>query len=51
MFKNLINRLQISRTISELNKLDDRILADIGLKRSDITAVVRRVSQGSDPAG
>ena len=45
MFKNLINRLQISRTIYELNQLDDRILADIGLKRSDITAVVRRVSR------
>ena len=44
MFKNLVNRLQIFRTISELNKLDDRILADIGVARSDIPAVARRVT-------
>ena len=44
MFKTLIKHLQISRTISELNKLDDRILADIGVARSDIPAVARRVT-------
>ncbi|MEO9900622.1 MULTISPECIES: DUF1127 domain-containing protein [Alphaproteobacteria] len=47
MFKNIINRLRISRTMFELNNLDDRMLADIGLTRSDITAVARRISNVS----
>lgn len=47
MFKSLINRLRISRTMFELNSLDDRMLADIGLTRSDITAVARRIASTS----
>ncbi len=30
-------------TITELNKLDDRMLADIGIVRSDILDVARRL--------
>lgn len=44
MFTNLINRLRISRTMAELNDLDDRMLADIGLYRSDIAHVARKLA-------
>ncbi|WP_226886573.1 DUF1127 domain-containing protein [Nisaea nitritireducens] len=47
MFKNIINRLRISRTMFELNNLDDRMLADIGLTRSEITSVARRIANVS----
>ena len=41
MFKSIVNRLRISRTMFELNNLDDRMLADIGLTRFDIDNVAR----------
>ncbi|MBO6562029.1 MAG: DUF1127 domain-containing protein [Nisaea sp.] len=44
MFSNLINRLRVSRTMAELNDLDDRMLADIGLYRSDIAHVARKLA-------
>jgi len=44
MFKNLINRLRVSRTMAELNELDDRMLADIGLYRSDIAHIARKLA-------
>jgi len=47
MFKSIINRLRISRTMFELNNLDDRMLADIGLTRSEITSVARRIANVS----
>lgn len=47
MFKNLVNRLRVSRTMFELNNLDDRMLADIGLTRSEITSVARRIANVS----
>lgn len=47
MFKNIINRLRVSRTMFELNNLDDRMLADIGLTRSEITSVARRIANVS----
>ena len=47
MFKSIVNRLRISRTMFELNNLDDRMLADIGLTRSDITSVARRIASVS----
>tara|TARA_R110002012_G_scaffold43858_3_gene118448 strand:+ start:364 stop:810 length:447 start_codon:yes stop_codon:yes gene_type:complete len=47
MFKKLANRLRISRTMFELNSLDDRMLADIGLTRSDLRSVARRIASTS----
>ncbi|UUX49077.1 DUF1127 domain-containing protein [Nisaea acidiphila] len=47
MFKTLINRLRTSRTMAELNALDDRMLADIGLYRSDIAHVARKLAEGT----
>lgn len=47
MFKNLISRLRTSRTMAELHALDDRMLADIGLYRSDIAHVARKLAEGT----
>lgn len=44
MFKAILNRLRVSRTMAELNALDDRLLADIGLYRSDIAHVARKLA-------
>ncbi|WP_420405987.1 DUF1127 domain-containing protein [Nisaea sp.] len=52
MFTKLINRLRISRTMAELNELDDRMLADIGLYRSDIAHVARKLAAATtEPVG
>lgn len=47
MFKNIINRLRISRTMAELNALDDRMLADIGLTRDDLASVARKLTEST----
>ena len=40
--RNRVNAWMVRRTIESLYKLDDRMLADIGLHRGDIEFVVRR---------
>lgn len=46
MLKQLNEWLEVQRTCHALNAQSDRMLADIGIKRSDIRAVAR----GLDPA-
>lgn len=45
MFKTLIKRIQVNRTIDALSRLDDKTLRDIGLSRSEITARALEVNR------
>lgn len=40
-FSNLFRRAERNRALSDLLKLDDHLLRDIGLTRSDVTAMRR----------
>lgn len=42
MFKFIKNRIIENKTYSELNKLTNRELADIGITRSDIRNIARQ---------
>jgi uncharacterized protein YjiS (DUF1127 family) len=42
MFKFIRNRIIENKTYSELNKLSNRELADIGITRSDIRNIARQ---------
>lgn len=42
MFKFIRNRIIENKTYSELNKLTNRELADIGITRSDIRNIARQ---------
>lgn len=42
MIKLIKNAIEFHKTERELNRLDERTLADIGIVRSDIKAVARR---------
>ena len=41
IFAHLAERRRIARTVAQLQGLSDRMLADIGLQRCDITRVAR----------
>ena len=45
--KTLLRELATRKAIAELRSWNDRMLADVGLSRSDITFVVTR--RGADP--
>jgi uncharacterized protein YjiS (DUF1127 family) len=40
LFRRLGRWWHLQRTVSELDRLDDRILADVGLRRADLRALV-----------
>jgi uncharacterized protein YjiS (DUF1127 family) len=46
--KRLVRRRALHR---ELMRLDDRLLADIGLTRADVAAVAYRAAEAEEPAG
>ncbi len=43
VLKSLSNWRKRSASRSQLARLDDRMLADIGINRSDIDAVIRKI--------
>ncbi len=43
IFKSLNSWRKRSASRSQLSRLDDRMLADIGMSRSDIDTVVRKI--------
>ncbi len=43
IFKSLNDWRKRSASRSQLSRLDDRMLADIGMSRSDIDTVVRKI--------
>jgi uncharacterized protein YjiS (DUF1127 family) len=47
-FKRMLRRRALHR---ELMRLDDRLLADIGLTRADVAAVAYRAAEADEPAG
>lgn len=47
LFKTIASHIRAVRTISELNQLDDRLLADIGLSRYQITSVAVQLAEGA----
>lgn len=49
--RGLSRRLAQRRAIAQLSRLDDRLLADIGMRREDIPRVVDSLARRSDDRG
>lgn len=48
VFRSIARQRRYRKTVSELSRLDDRTLRDIGLERDEIAYVARGLSKRSD---
>jgi uncharacterized protein YjiS (DUF1127 family) len=47
-FEAIARRVRARRSVKELSKLSDHVLQDIGVDRSEIASLARRVSENPD---